>query len=131
MKTTITLLAAGFAVSAAHAQIEYTAQDRWVEIQAFFPTGTQSDSRAADGFGLFDETLSATLSDGAEGSAWAYAAQTSSLASNGISVTGAADGAAGPPVGMSAGVGRTSFMVGFTLTEAAAYTLDQMGSGGR
>ena len=46
MKTTITLLAAGFAVSAAHAQIEYTAQDRWVEIQAFFPTGTQSDSRA-------------------------------------------------------------------------------------
>ncbi len=113
----------GFAIRVADAQIQYTTQERWVEIQAFLPGESPTDRRTAAGFGVFDEVLSGSLSNN-EGSAWAYAAQTSSLQATSISATGSADGAAGPPVGTSAGVGRTSFFVAFTLDRSVAYTLD-------
>lgn len=118
---TITLLA--LTAVTANAQIRYTAQDRWVEIQAYLPGEVKADSLAAGGFGLFDQTLTDTLFND-DGSAWATASQTSQLSSNGITVSGAADGWAGPPVGTSAGVGRTSFFVGFSIADAVDYTLD-------
>lgn len=112
---------AGSAASTA-APIQYTAQERWVEIQAYLPGGAPTERLSASGFGAFNGSLVDTLSN-ADGSAWARAEQVSTLTSSSISVTGIADGASGPPFGSSEGVGRSSFFVSFTLAEAADYAL--------
>ncbi len=117
------LTLAGLALSTANAQVQYTAQDRWIEIMAYLPGETPDDTRSAAGFGQFDETLSGTLSN-SDGSAWAYASQNSQLTASGMTAIGAADGGSGPPVGTSAGVGRSYFYAAFSIAEAVDYTLD-------
>lgn len=121
-KTTLTA-ALLCAAPLANAQIEYLDQDRYVEIHAYLPGGEDGMLMSSSETGAYDASLSEWLSND-QGSAWAYAAQTSSLLSGSIHATGAADGASGPPVGSSAGLGRTGISVNFRLTEAVEYTLD-------
>jgi hypothetical protein len=121
-KTTLTA-ALLCATPLACAQIEYLQQDRFVEIHATLPGGDDGMLSSSSELGAFDETLNEWLGN-TQGSAWAYAAQTSSLRADAMSATGAADGEPGPPVGTSFGLGRTGFSINFRLTEAVEYTLD-------
>ena len=118
-----TLAALLLATPLAGAQIEYLLQDRYVEIYATLPGGDDGMLTSSSGMGGFDATLSEWLGN-AQGSAWAYATQTSSLQAGAMHATGAADGSSGPPVGSSSGLGRTGLSVNFRLTEAVDYTLD-------